>query len=298
MYQNHLIHCFYNVPRSDINCGGSLLIDILSGGFTIKIAISGKGGVGKTTLAGTLARLFARDGYNVVAIDADPDMNLASALGVETNPKPVTEYKEMVQSRAGAEFGMFKLNPKVDDVVDMCGCVGPDGVKLVVMGTIDTGGSGCMCPETAFLRALLRHVILRENDLVIMDMEAGIEHLGRGTTRGVDVMIAVVEPGLRSVETLERIKKLASDIGVERIMAVINKTPDEPEIIMNKLNEMGIPLLGVVPYDVSLMGADLEGKSPLDVGGPAVDAIKEIKNTLETLFGKMSQEDAEKKAAQ
>ncbi|HOO53865.1 MAG TPA: AAA family ATPase [Methanothrix sp.] len=264
------------------------------GGFTIKIAISGKGGVGKTTLAGTLARLFARDGYNVIAIDADPDMNLASALGVAENPRPITDYKEMVQERASAEFGMFKLNPKVDDVIEKCGCVGPDGVKLAVMGTIDTGGSGCMCPETAFLRALLRHVILREKDLVILDMEAGIEHLGRGTTRGVDVMIAVVEPGLRSVETLERIKKLASDLGIGRVMAVINKAPEEQKIIREKLAEMDVPVLGMIPFDRSLMDADLAGKSPLDVGGPGVEAIKDIKVKLEELFGTMAKEAAEK----
>ncbi len=264
------------------------------GGFTIKIAISGKGGVGKTTLAGTLARLFARDGYNVIAIDADPDMNLASALGVAENPRPITDYKDMVQERASAEFGMFKLNPKVDDVIEKCGCVGPDGVKLAVMGTIDTGGSGCMCPETAFLRALLRHVILREKDLVILDMEAGIEHLGRGTTRGVDVMIAVVEPGLRSVETLERIKKLASDLGIGRVMAVINKAPEEQKIIREKLAEMDVPVLGMIPFDRSLMDADLAGKSPLDVGGPGVEAIKEIKVKLEELFGTMAKEAAEK----
>ncbi|HPJ84967.1 MAG TPA: AAA family ATPase [Methanothrix sp.] len=264
------------------------------GGFTIKIAISGKGGVGKTTLAGTLARLFARDGYNVIAIDADPDMNLASALGVAENPRPITDYKDMVQERASAEFGMFKLNPKVDDVIEKCGCIGPDGVKLAVMGTIDTGGSGCMCPETAFLRALLRHVILREKDLVILDMEAGIEHLGRGTTRGVDVMIAVVEPGLRSVETLERIKKLASDLGIGRVMAVINKAPEEQKIIREKLAEMDVPVLGMIPFDRSLMDADLAGKSPLDVGGPGVEAIKDIKVKLEELFGTMAKEAAEK----
>ena len=250
--------------------------------------------MGKTTLAGTLARLFARDGYNVIAIDADPDMNLASALGVAKNPRPITDYKEMVQERASAEFGMFKLNPKVDDVIEKCGCVGPDGVKLAVMGTIDTGGSGCMCPETAFLRALLRHVILREKDLVILDMEAGIEHLGRGTTRGVDVMIAVVEPGLRSVETLERIKRLAKDLGIERVMAVINKAPEEQAKIREKLAEMNVPVLGMIPFDRSLMDADLAGMSPLDVGGPGIEAIKEIKGKLEELFGSMAKEAAEK----
>ncbi|MHC1631571.1 MAG: ATP-binding protein [Methanotrichaceae archaeon] len=256
----------------------------------MKIAISGKGGVGKTTLAGTLARLFACDGYNVVAIDADPDMNLASALGIKKNPKPITTYKNLIKERAGAEFGMFKVNPKVDDVVDKCGCAGPDGVKLVVMGTVDTGGSGCMCPETAFLRALLRHVILREKDLVIMDMEAGIEHLGRGTTKGVDVMIAVVEPGLRSVETLDRIKNLAGDLGIKRIMAVISKAPEDITIIEEKLADMEIPVLGTIPYDKNLIEADLSGRSPLDLNGPGVEAMKEIKEKLDKIFGGVAKE--------
>lgn len=249
----------------------------------MKIAVSGKGGVGKTTLSGTLARLFARDGYKVIAIDADPDMNLASALGIAQNPRPITDYKQLVEERAGMPMGMFKLNPKVDDVMDMCGCKGPDGVRLAVMGTLDAGGTGCMCPASAFLKALLRHVIAREKDVVILDMEAGIEHLGRGTARGVDAMIVIVEPGLRSVETVERIKRLGEAIGVTNLLAVINKT-DEPGIIEEKLDGMGIPVLGTIPYDRNLIEADLHGKAPIDVGGPAVEAIRGIKARLEEMI--------------
>ncbi|MCX6668242.1 MAG: AAA family ATPase [Methanothrix sp.] len=250
----------------------------------MKIAISGKGGVGKTTLAGTLARLFARDGYNVLAIDADPSMNLGSALGIRALPKPVTEHKDLVQERAGMPMGMFKMNPKVDDVVSMCGCTGPDNVKLVVMGTVDSGGSGCMCPANAFVKALIRHVITREKDLVIMDMEAGIEHLGRGTARGVDAMIAVVEPGMRSIETVERIKQLGEQIGISRYFAVINKT-DDPGPVKEKLDQMGIPIIGTIPFDKKLIEADLAGLAPVDVGGPAVEEIKKIKDKLENMFG-------------
>jgi CO dehydrogenase maturation factor len=250
----------------------------------MKIAISGKGGVGKTTLAGTLARLFARDGYNVLAIDADPSMNLGSALGIKALPRPVTEHKDLVQERAGMPMGMFKMNPKVDDVVSMCGCTGPDNVKLVVMGTIDSGGSGCMCPANAFVKALIRHVITREKDLVIMDMEAGIEHLGRGTARGVDAMIAVVEPGMRSIETVQRIKQLGEQIGISRYFAVINKT-DDPGPVKEKLDQMGIPIIGTIPFDKKLIEADLAGLAPVDVGGPAVEEIKKIKEKLENMFG-------------
>jgi CO dehydrogenase maturation factor len=250
----------------------------------MKIAISGKGGVGKTTLAGTLARLFARDGYNVLAIDADPSMNLGSAIGIGQLPKPVTEHKDLIQDRAGMPMGMFKMNPKVDDITQMCGCTGPDNVKLVVMGTIDSGGSGCMCPANAFVKALIRHVITREKDLVILDMEAGIEHLGRATARGVDAMIAVVEPGMRSIETVERIKELGQQIGIERYFAVINKA-DNPGPVAQKLADMGIPVLGTIPFDRCLVEADLAGKPPIDAECPSMENIRAIKNKLEEMFG-------------
>ncbi|HIH86594.1 MAG TPA: AAA family ATPase [Methanosarcinales archaeon] len=247
----------------------------------MKIAITGKGGVGKTTLAGTLARLLARDGMDVLAIDADPDMNLASALGIDEPPVPLTEYEDMIDERAGGPAGMFKLNPKVDDVVERFGVVGPDGVRMLVMGTVDSGGSGCMCPASSFLRALLRHVVLRESSVVIMDMEAGIEHLGRGTTRGIDLMIVVVEPGARSLETAERIKRLGTDIGVNKFAAVINKAGEEGlEAVGSRLEDMGIPVLGTIPYDRSLVKADLAGRSPVEEGGAAMAAIEGIKDRL------------------
>jgi len=247
----------------------------------MKIAITGKGGVGKTTLAGTLARLLARDGMDVLAIDADPDMNLASALGIDEPPLPLTGYEDLIDERAGGPAGMFKLNPKVDDVVERFGVVGPDGVRMLVMGTVDRGGSGCMCPASSFLRALLRHVVLKESSVVIMDMEAGIEHLGRGTTRGIDLMIVVVEPGARSLETAKRIKRLGTDIGVERFAAVINKVGEgEIGAVDKKLEELGIPVLGAVPYDSLLVKADLAGRSPVDEGGMAMAAIEEIKNRM------------------
>ncbi|MRG77873.1 MAG: AAA family ATPase [ANME-2 cluster archaeon] len=247
----------------------------------MKIAITGKGGVGKTTLAGTLARLLARDGMDVLAIDADPDMNLASALGIDEPPAPLTEYEDLIDERAGGPAGMFKLNPKVDDVVELFGVVGPDGVRMLVMGTVDRGGSGCMCPASSFLRALLRHVVLKESSVVIMDMEAGIEHLGRGTTRGIDLMIVVVEPGARSLETAERIKRLGTDIGVTKFAAVINKAGEEDlGAVESRLENMGIPVLGTIPYDSSLVKADLAGRSPVEEGGAAMAAIEGIKDRL------------------
>jgi CO dehydrogenase maturation factor len=247
----------------------------------MKIAITGKGGVGKTTLAGTLARLMAQDGLDILTIDADPDMNLASALGISDPPLPLTDQKEFINERAGGPAGVFKINPKVDDVVQRFGVTGPDGVRMLVMGTVDRGGSGCMCPASSFLRALLRYVVFKESSIVIMDMEAGIEHLGRGTTRGIDLMIIVVEPGARSIQTAARIKKLGSDIGIVKFAAVINKLRgDDIEVIASSLNALEIPVIGSIPYDRSLVQADLAGSSPVDMQGPALEALKVIKTRI------------------
>jgi len=242
----------------------------------IKIAISGKGGVGKTTLSGTLARLLARKGYHVLAIDADPSMNLASALGIKNPPKPLTEFTELIDERAGGPAGVFKLNPKVDDIVEKFGVTGPDDVKLLVLGTVERGGSGCMCPASSFLKALLRHVLLKTNSVVILDMEAGVEHLGRGTTRGIDIMLIVVEPGARSIETAGRIVELARQIDIRKFGAVINKAGGEAKDIENKLMSYGIEVFGIIPFDSSLVHADMENIAPIEKGGAAVEAIKNI----------------------
>jgi len=249
----------------------------------IKIAVAGKGGVGKTTIAGTLARLFAKDGHTVIAVDADPAMNLKFALGIKENPAPVSELKDLIFERTGAYTGtgIYKLNPKVDDIIEGYGAKGPDGVTLLVMGTIEKGGTGCTCPENAFLRSLLRHVLFKENT-VIMDMEAGIEHLGRGTAKGVDLMLTVVEPGMRSVETVGRIKKLGEDISINNMAAVINKVTDSEMVkkIETKLKAMDILLLGIIPFEHVLIKADMESKAPLDIGGVAVEHIKRIKEKI------------------
>src|SRR3989304_833455 len=247
----------------------------------IKIAISGKGGGGKTTLAGTLSRLLARKGYDVLAIDADPSMNLASALGIRNPPKPLTEFRELIDERAGGPAGVFRLNPEVDDIVEKFGVIGPDNVKLLVLGTVERGGSGCMCPASSFLKALLRHVILKTNSVVILDMEAGVEHLGRGTTKGIDIMLIVVEPGARSIETAVRIVELASQIGINRFGAVVNKAHGVSKEIEDKLSEHGIEVIGTIPYDTTLIQADMDGIAPIDKGGAAVEAIKEILENLQ-----------------
>lgn len=195
-----------------------------------KIAITGKGGVGKTTLAALLAHTYAEEGRRVIAIDADPAPNLAFALGfpMEAVSKviPISEMRELIAERTGAEpgstGGYFKLNPKVDDVPERFS-ITRRGVKLLIMGGVKKGGTGCLCPENALLRALMRHLLLERREVVIMDMEAGVEHLGRATAQAVDALLIVVEPGLRSLHAAELIRKLASDIGLGRVYVVGNR---------------------------------------------------------------------------
>lgn len=220
-------------------------------------------------------------------------MNLASSLGVDNPPKPLTDFKDLIQERAGTEGGAFIYNPKVDDIANKYGVIGPDGVRMLVMGTVDKGGSGCMCPASAFLRALLRHLMLKEKSAVILDMEAGIEHLGRGTTRGMDLMIVVVEPGSRSLETAERIKRLSSEIEIKHLAAVINKGGSE--IVNKRLEELGIQVLGEIPFDPKLTQADLEKRAPIEVGGKAVEAIVKIKEKLMEIVEDIRKENEESK---
>ncbi|RLG54189.1 MAG: cobalamin biosynthesis protein CobN [Thermoproteota archaeon] len=255
----------------------------------MKIAVVGKGGVGKTTIAGTLARFLARDGYNVLAVDADPNLNLHMSLGIEESIAsrivPISENAELIRARTGSSFGaILRMNPKVDDIVDRFGIVGPDEVKLIVMGTVRAGNSGCMCPENAFLRALMSHLVMGTKDVVIMDMVAGLEHLGRGTARGVNCMLCVVEPGAKSIITAKRILKLSKDIGIKNFLAVGNKVRGEEQIklIYKRMEELGIPVIGNVPYDDALIRAEIAGKAPLDLDPEckAVKAIRELKNKL------------------
>ncbi len=219
----------------------------------MKIAIAGKGGVGKTTITAILSYLFSREG-EVLAIDCDPSMNLALTLGVK-DFKPLSELKDLIYERVGRGL-IYKLNPKVDDVIEKYSVRNEDGIKVLVLGTIEKGGEGCFCPESAFLRAVLRHAILK-SDYLLMDMDAGIEHLGRGTARGVDVMLAVVEPNVKSILTAKKIERLARDIGIERVYFVLNK---------DRGFEVGdLKFVAKIPFDERIIEADLKGIPPYKV---------------------------------
>ena len=240
----------------------------------MKLAVSGKGGVGKTTFASLLIRNFNKMGKRVLAIDADPDANLAAGLGIENAADivPISEMKELVFERTGAQpgtiGGFFKLNPKVDDLPDALSAT-LENIKLMRLGGVKKGGSGCICPESTLLRALVMHIVLARDEVVVMDMEAGIEHLGRATAKSVDKLIVVVEPGRRSIDTAEHIRRLAAEIGLNNIAVVGNKVrgPQDREFLEKHLSDF--EFLGFLPYDNSLIEADLNGMSPFDVDSPS-----------------------------
>jgi len=251
----------------------------------MKIAISGKGGVGKTLLAALLSKTFAESGYSVLAIDADPDANLAATLGFPQFEKisPIAEMKDLIEERTGVEPGktapFFKLNPKVDDIPEKY-ALEHDGIKLMVMGRMKRGGSGCYCPENALLQALVVHLLLARDEVVILDMEAGIEHLGRATAKAVDRLIVVVEPWRRAVETALSIDKLARDIGVQNIAVVGNKirSQSEKNFIVSSLP--GFKFLGFIPYDQALIDADLANLPLVDSSQKIITEVRNIYQAL------------------
>ena len=252
----------------------------------MKVAITGKGGVGKTTLASTLARLYADEGRTVLAADVDPDANLGLALGLSQEQVdsivPISRMRTLVEERTGATDAnrFFKLNPYVADIPDKY-ARDINGVKLLVMGTVDVGGSGCVCPEHVMLKAILSSLTFRKDDVVIMDMEAGLEHLGRGTASNMDQFIVVVEPGARSVQTYRNVKRLARDLGVKQVRVVANKVRnDEDEAYVRSV----IPaedFLGCIRYNTEVIDADRMGKSPYDFSPTAIDEIRNIKAILD-----------------
>lgn len=234
----------------------------------MKIAVTGKGGTGKTTIAGVLAHLFKSDGFRVLAVDADPDANLAAALGIPAEEAasiiPISQRRELIRERTGADpdrFGqMFKMNPVVSDIPDKY-CIETGGIRLLVMGAIQKGGKGCACPENVLLQSLLSEIVLNRDEAVIVDMEAGIEHLGRATCRAVDEMLIVVEPGAGSIATAAKIMKLAKDIGIESFAVIGNKiqTDAQAEWLRNELPR--IRLIGMIPHSEIILKADLERRS-------------------------------------
>jgi CO dehydrogenase maturation factor len=255
----------------------------------MKIAITGKGGVGKTTLASLLSHLFADEGKRVIAVDADPDANLALALGIPKDEaeriRPVADMAELIEERTGAKVGsmggMFKLNPKVDDLPEGIG-YHLNSIILLTMGKSKAAASGCYCPENALLRRLLSHLVIERSEVVIVDMEAGIEHLTRGTAESVDAFIVVVEPGQRSMQTAKTVREMAKGLGVKKVFVVANKVrnPDDLKFIDDHIGDM--EFLGFIRFNESIMTADIKGSSPYVYSPGSVDEVREIKNRIES----------------
>jgi CO dehydrogenase maturation factor len=286
----------------------------------LKIAIGGKGGVGKTTVCAVWAQLFAQDGFDVLAIDADPNANLALAFGAPTEqmPVPLIQMKELIAERTGtpnvAVGAYFRLNPKVSDLPEKYwvqldlgltaenaetseeksklkisassadSAVKIAGVKLLVLGAITRAGAGCACPEGAFLKALLTHTILQRQELVLVDLAAGVESMGRASVQGIDALVVVVEPGGRSIETANNVARMAKDLGIKHVAAIANKITEaaQTDIIRSQLKD--IPLLGSLSYSGSLQQADIERKPVTKADAEFVQRLRQAKNTLVDLI--------------
>lgn len=248
----------------------------------MKIAISGKGGAGKTLLASSLARIFADEGYQVIAVDADPDSNLGASLGLPESAEitPLSEMKDLISERTQSGLGpYFKLNPKVDDIPQRF-CLRQGNISLLVMGPVRRGGSGCYCPENAFLNSLISHLLMVRNEVVVMDMPAGIEHLSRGTAKGVDWLLIVVEPSRASIATASRIQALARDLCVPNVSAVGNKiqSPDEVALLTSLLP--GLNIMGFIPFAPEIAKAELSGRPASTASELVTRAVREIYSAL------------------
>jgi CO dehydrogenase maturation factor len=255
----------------------------------VKIAVSGKGGVGKTLVSGTLASYFAQKGFKVMAIDADPSPNLALTLGISVeeanNIIPISENAELLESKTRTDYpGVYKLHFTVDDIIEENGMKSPYGVNLLVMGTVKSAGSGCACGANAVVRELLRYMIIDRDEIVIVDMEAGVEHMGRGTASHVDVMLVVADSSRKSLEIAKKISVFARDMGIKQVFVVGNRVrdPEEKELISDFTEKNELPLLALIPYDDIVVKADRVGEPPLKYAktSESVKAIQVIGEKL------------------
>ncbi len=264
----------------------AVIIFVMQG---VKIAIGGKGGVGKTTVCAIWAQLFAESGFNVLAIDADPNTTLASAFGIASQqcPEPLIKMKQLIAERTGtgkdAVGAYFRLNPKVSDLPEKY-WLDANGSKLLVLGAITHGGAGCACPEGAFLKALLTHTILQRQELVLVDLAAGVEFLGRASVQGIDAFVAVVEPGGRSIETANNIAKMAKELGIDCVGTIVNKITEaaQAEVIKSQLKDT--TLLGTLRYSRSLQEADLRREAVFGADAEVTEQLKQAKNKLVELI--------------
>ena len=252
-----------------------------------KIAVSGKGGVGKTLFVSLLAYVLAEAGQKVYAIDADPDPTLAQALGfpraLSADVVPIVAMADLIEERTGARPGQsgayFRMNPRVDDIPARFS-VSHRGVHLMQMGSVRGAGMGCVCPENTMLQALATHLLLRERETVILDMVAGLEHLGRGTASAVDAMFILVEPGRRSLDVAHDIARLAGELHIPSLWVMANKVRSEEDLafIRSGLGD-DMRLAGWLPMDDRAIQADMEGVALYDLAPDLATRVQEVAQT-------------------
>ncbi len=257
----------------------------------MKVAVSGKGGVGKTLIAGGLAYGFAQRGFKTLAIDADSSPNLGLTLGLSPEQTrkivPISENKELVDSKTSTGYsGVYNLNFRVDDIVKQYSVPTPLGVNLIVMGTVYSMGAGCMCAPNAVIRALLRYLVVESDEAVVLDLEAGVEHIGRGTAKQVDALIIVADSNLKSLEIAKHIHDLAAEAGMKQLYLVGNRvmSDEQKNAIQTFADKNGLTLLSFVPYDQKIIESDMLGKTP--VGNKEIPATKAIDEMCELLLKK------------
>lgn len=256
----------------------------------MKLAVTGKGGAGKTTISALLINTLAGEKREVLAVDCDPDSNLGTALGFKGADKitPIIKMESLIRERMGVsdDGAFFKLNPKIDDIPNKFS-KDKNNIKLIVMGTIKKSGSGCVCPENAFVKNLIEHLVLKRNEDVVMDMEAGIEHFGRGTAEACDSALIIVEPTCKSIDSAIRINALAHDLKIKKVFAIANKIKDnaDDDFIKHNMTENKIELIASIPLSEDILKIDKTGDLS-GLKGEVLNRIKKIESFLQERIGR------------
>jgi CO dehydrogenase maturation factor len=263
-------------------------------GRGFRTVITGKGGVGKTTITALLAHLFAEKGFTTLAVDEDPQMNLPYAVGIPREESdrivPLAKNFDYVEEKTGARPGagwglMLKLNPDVSDVVTRFGAKGPGGVNLLVMGTVEQAAGGCLCPENTLLEAVIRYINLREGEVILMDTPAGVEHFGRTIARGFDQALLITDPTFNAVQVVRHAAQLAKDLGIRSVYLVINRIRSENDV--RKVQELMGDSMDLfsgqfyLPYDESLIACEPDVRPLLAGVSPFINSLRALQARLE-----------------
>lgn len=248
-----------------------------------RIAVAGKGGSGKTTISSTLVRLAGRQFGHVLAVDGDPNPNLARALGLTHDDWPLLPPSIMAFDEIDGKR-VARLSQPLEEILAAHAVPGPDGVRLIALGEVDAPGKGCLCSRHAIVREIVGAAIEQANEPIVVDMEASLEHMRRGTVKHVDTLLVVTEPYYRALESAGRLVRLAKEMGLTGIYGVANKVRSsaEEEVIRNYFAVLEIPLIAVIPFDDSVTASDNAGISALDHNpeAPSMIAVRQLAQTL------------------